>query len=60
MTPRSNLTMSVNNIVENSQNILNYLDKLKEELMKIIQITTILTTIIITTIMITITIQNYL
>ena len=31
MTPRSNLTMSVNNIVENSQNILNYLDKLKEE-----------------------------
>ena len=31
MRPGSNLTMSVNNIVENSQNILNYLDRLKEE-----------------------------
>ena len=31
MKPRSNLTMSVNNIVENSQNILNYLNRLKEE-----------------------------
>lgn len=29
--PRSNLGISVNNIVENSQNILNYLDRLKEE-----------------------------
>lgn len=31
MRPGSNLTMSVNNIVENSQNILNYLNRLKEE-----------------------------
>ena len=29
MTPRGNLTMSVNNILENSENILNYLDILK-------------------------------
>ena len=33
--PRSNLGISVNNIVENSQNILNYLDALKESFNKL-------------------------